>query len=64
LIHPLTRPPAGFIHLALRRYTADSGGNRGNLGGVNTEAKAWHGQPQSALIALPPLSAVYLRKAN
>jgi 1,4-alpha-glucan branching enzyme len=39
------------------------GGNRGNLGGVKTEAKAWHGQPQSALIALPPLSAVYLRKA-
>ncbi len=40
------------------------GGNRGNLGGVNTEAKAWHGQKQSALIALPPLSAVYLRKAK
>jgi 1,4-alpha-glucan branching enzyme len=39
------------------------GGNRGNLGGVNSEAKAWHGQKQSALIALPPLSVVYLRKA-
>ncbi len=39
------------------------GGNRGNLGGVNTESKAWHGQKQSAQIALPPLSVVYLRKA-
>ena len=39
------------------------GGNRGNLGGVTTESKAWHGQKQSALIALPPLSVVYLRKA-
>ena len=39
------------------------GGNRGNLGGVNSEPKAWHGQKQSALIALPPLSVVYLRKA-
>ena len=39
------------------------GGNRGNLGGVGTESKAWHGQKQSALIALPPLSVVYLRKA-
>ncbi len=40
------------------------GGNRGNPGGVATEAKAWHGQAHSALIALPPLSAVYLRKAK
>ena len=39
------------------------GGNRGNLGGADTESKAWHGQKQSALIALPPLSVVYLRKA-
>ena len=39
------------------------GGNRGNLGGADTTAKAWHGQKQSALIALPPLSVIYLRKA-
>jgi 1,4-alpha-glucan branching enzyme len=39
------------------------GGNRGNLGGVDTEATPWHGQKQSAKIALPPLSVVYLRKA-
>ncbi len=38
------------------------GGNRGNLGGVTAENKAWHGQAQSALVTLPPLSAVYLKQ--
>ena len=40
------------------------GGNRGNLGGVTTEPTPWHGQTQSALVTLPPLSAIYLRQAN
>ena len=39
------------------------GGNRGNLGGVDSEAVTWHGQAQSALVTLPPLSAVYFRQA-
>ena len=39
------------------------GGNRGNLGGVDAESTPWHGQPQSALVTLPPLSAVYFRQA-
>ena len=38
------------------------GGNRGNLGGVLTEATGWHGQAQSALVTLPPLSAVIFRQ--
>ncbi|MFN3992336.1 MAG: 1,4-alpha-glucan branching protein GlgB [Tabrizicola flagellatus] len=38
------------------------GGNRGNLGGVATEKTPWHGQTQSALVTLPPLSAVYLQQ--
>ncbi len=38
------------------------GGNRGNLGGVATEKTPWHGQVQSALVTLPPLSAVYLQQ--
>ena len=38
------------------------GGGRGNLGGVTADGAAWHGQAQSALVVLPPLSAVYLRK--
>jgi 1,4-alpha-glucan branching enzyme len=40
------------------------GGNRGNLGGVSTEATPWHGQAQSALVTLPPLSAVWFRRAS
>ncbi len=38
------------------------GGNRGNAGGVTSEAKAWHGQAQSAHVTLPPLSVIYLKK--
>ena len=39
------------------------GGNRGNMGGFDAEAVAWHGQAQSALVTLPPLSAVFFRKS-
>ena len=38
------------------------GGNRGNLGGVRAEAVAHQGQAQSALVTLPPLSAVWFRQ--
>ncbi|WP_343115571.1 1,4-alpha-glucan branching protein GlgB [Ostreiculturibacter nitratireducens] len=38
------------------------GGNRGNLGGIETEAKGWHGQAQSAPVTLPPLSVVVFRQ--
>ncbi len=38
------------------------GGNRGNLGGVTTEKTPWNGQPQSALLTVPPLAAVYLQQ--
>jgi 1,4-alpha-glucan branching enzyme len=38
------------------------GGNRGNAGGVTADGHAWHGQAQSAVLTLPPLSAVYLKK--
>jgi len=40
------------------------GENRGNLGGVKTEATASHGQPQSAMIILPPLSTVFFQHAK
>ena len=36
------------------------GGDRGNMGGVTADGPAWHGQPQSADIAIPPLSAIFL----
>ncbi|AWD20558.1 1,4-alpha-glucan branching protein GlgB [Fuscovulum blasticum] len=35
------------------------GGNRGNMGGVKAEAVPSQGRPYSALVTLPPLSAVY-----
>jgi 1,4-alpha-glucan branching enzyme len=38
------------------------GGNRGNLGGVTAEAVAHHGRAQSALVTLPPLSALWLKQ--
>ncbi len=38
------------------------GHNRGNLGGVTAEEVPWHGRPHSALVTLPPLSAVYLKQ--
>jgi 1,4-alpha-glucan branching enzyme len=38
------------------------GGNRGNAGGVTAEPTPWHGQAQSALVTLAPLSAVYLKQ--
>jgi 1,4-alpha-glucan branching enzyme len=39
------------------------GGNRGNLGGIKTEKTPWHGQKQSAVVTLPPLSTVMFRQA-
>ncbi|MDP2082723.1 MAG: 1,4-alpha-glucan branching protein GlgB [Pseudotabrizicola sp.] len=41
---------------------AYGGGNRGNLGGVTAEEVQCHGRPWSALVTLPPLSAVYLKQ--
>jgi 1,4-alpha-glucan branching enzyme len=38
------------------------GGNRGNMGGIRTEPTPWHGQRQSALVTLPPLSTVFFRQ--
>jgi 1,4-alpha-glucan branching enzyme len=36
------------------------GRNRGNMGGVTATAKGHHGQPASAAVTVPPLSAVFL----
>ena len=40
------------------------GGNRGNMGGVQADLGPWHGQEQSALVTLPPLSALWFRQAG
>ena len=37
------------------------GGGIGNAGGVPSEAKPSHGRPNSIVVTLPPLSAVYLK---
>jgi 1,4-alpha-glucan branching enzyme len=56
-------PAAGQWDEALNTDAAlYGGGNRGNLGGVVTEATPWHGQRQSAVITLPPLSTIMFRQ--
>ncbi len=56
-------PSAGRWGEALNSDAAVyGGGNRGNLGGIVTEDKPWHGQAQSALVTLPPLSAIIFRR--
>ena len=39
------------------------GSGVGNFGGVEAEAKPWHGQPASATLRVPPLGALWLRFA-
>jgi 1,4-alpha-glucan branching enzyme len=36
------------------------GGDVGNFGGIETEPVAWHQQPQSATLTLPPLGVLWL----
>ena len=57
-------PEAGHWDEVLNSDSAVyGGGNRGNPGGLDAEATRWHGQAQSALVTLPPLSAVYFRQS-
>jgi 1,4-alpha-glucan branching enzyme len=47
--------------VTLRGATGYYGGaDQGNLGGVDAEGIAWHGQPFSAELTLPPLAALWL----
>lgn len=58
-------PAAGQWDEALNTDAEIYGGaNRGNLGGVTTEGEPWHGQAQSAMVTLPPLSAVYFIQSD
>jgi 1,4-alpha-glucan branching enzyme len=38
------------------------GSGQGNIGGLKTTPVAWHGQPQSLNMTLPPLAVVAFRK--
>ena len=56
-------PAAGAWHELINTDAAPyGGGNRGNLGGIQTEPVGWHGQAQSALVTLPPLSAIWFKQ--
>jgi 1,4-alpha-glucan branching enzyme len=57
-------PSAGRWEEALNSDSEHYGGsNLGNLGGVLATEPGWHGQPASAALTLPPLSALVLRRA-
>ena len=52
-------PRAGYWREKINTDSGDYGGSgMGNLGGVNGEDVAWHGQPHSLKITLPPLSTL------
>jgi 1,4-alpha-glucan branching enzyme len=54
-------PKAGKWREVVNTDAAVYGGsNMGNLGGVEAEGLPWHSQPFSALVTLPPLSALWL----
>jgi 1,4-alpha-glucan branching enzyme len=56
-------PAAGQWDEVLNTDAAIYGGrDRGNMGGVATEPTPWHGQRQSALVTLPPLSTIMFRQ--
>lgn len=57
-------PMAGAWSELLNTDSAHYGGqNRGNLGVLTTEPISRHGQPQSAVVVLPPLSTVFFAPA-
>ncbi len=44
--------------------TVYNGSGIGNLGGVDATDDPWHGRPASAVLALPPMSALWLEPAG
>ena len=58
---PPTRAPGASCSTPTRRPTNGSG--IGNFGAVEATDEPWHGRPASALLVLPPMSALYLEPA-
>jgi len=55
-------PSAGFWTELVNSDAGDYGGSGvGNLGGVQSDPRAWHGQPQSITVTLPPLGIVVFK---
>ncbi|BBU21861.1 1,4-alpha-glucan branching protein GlgB [Mycobacterium xenopi] len=57
-------PSAGRWREVLNTDATDyRGGGIGNLGGVDATEEPWHGRPASAVLVLPPSSALWLEPA-
>jgi 1,4-alpha-glucan branching enzyme len=57
-------PSAGFWRELLNSDAKEYGGSgMGNLGGVNTLEKPVHGRPYTLQLTLPPLAALFLKRA-
>ena len=58
-------PASGYwrevLNTDARRY---GGTNTGNGGGVESEEVAYHEQPASAVLTIPPLAAIFLRRGG
>jgi 1,4-alpha-glucan branching enzyme len=52
--------PGRWVEALNTDSTHYGGSDVGNLGGVEAEEVAWHDQPYSALVTLPPLAVVWL----
>jgi 1,4-alpha-glucan branching enzyme len=55
--------PGGYREILNTDATAYGGSNVGNQGGVAATGLPWQGQPDSVLVALPPLGVLYLKPA-
>lgn len=55
--------PTGGYYRELLNSDAEvyGGSNMGNGGGVQAEETAWHGQPFSVVVTLPPLAAIFFK---
>ncbi len=56
--------PGGWDEVLNTDAAIYGGENRGNLGGVVAEEVPHHGQPWSAMVVLPPLSAVFFKEGG
>jgi 1,4-alpha-glucan branching enzyme len=58
-------PRPGFWRELLNTDAAVYGGsNMGNNGGIDTVPRQMHGEAQSLVLTLPPLSAIFLSPAT
>ena len=61
--YPLGMPSSGTWREALNSDAeVYGGGGRGNMGRIEADKTARHGQPASARVTLPPLSTIYLTR--